>query len=115
MQLCCLKMKICDFPLEIIREFFNIFKPNYIEELEKNTNQVMYFLGFFGHFLGEMRNLLKFHLHQTHFNFSLMNTVKDVKMCAAQFFSQFSKLNHLQHLYVNGAHFSYDNMKELLR
>ncbi|XP_052031770.1 PRAME family member 8-like [Apodemus sylvaticus] len=115
LQLCCLKMKICDFPLEIIREVFNMFQPKYIEELEINTNQVMYFLSFFGHFLGEMRNLLKFHLHQTHFNFSLMNTVKDVKMCAAQFFSQFSKLNHLQHLYVNGAHFSYDNMKELFR
>ncbi|XP_052011958.1 PRAME family member 18-like [Apodemus sylvaticus] len=34
LRLCCLKMKICHFPVEIIREILNIFQPNYMEELE---------------------------------------------------------------------------------
>ncbi|XP_034358477.1 PRAME family member 12-like [Arvicanthis niloticus] len=115
LQLICLKMKICLFPLEIIEEVLNIFQPIYIEELEICTHEVLSFLSFFPHFLGEMRNIIKFKLHQIDFQHDVLDTVTDVKKCSAKFFSQFSKLNHLQSLYLNGAYFSYDNMKTLFR
>ncbi|XP_021056694.1 PRAME family member 12-like [Mus pahari] len=115
LQLCCLKMMIYDLPTEIINEVLNTFQPTYIVDLEIHTREVLSFLGFFTHFLGQMRNLVIFYLNQIHFYFSAVNTVTDGKMCAAKFFSQFSKLNHLQHVYVNGAYISYDNMKKLFR
>lgn len=115
LQLICLKMKICVFPMEIIKEVLNIFQPIYIEELEICTQDVLSFLRFFPHFLGQMRSIVKFHLNQIHFQYNVVDTVRDVKRSAAKFFSQFSKLNHLQSLYVTGTYFSYDNMKTLFR
>ncbi|EDL97848.1 similar to RIKEN cDNA 4732496O08 (predicted), partial [Rattus norvegicus] len=115
LQLCCLKMKICVFPLEIIKEILNIFQPNYFEELEICTPEVLSFLHFFAYFLGQMRNLLKFHLNQIHFKDNVVDTVTEIKKYAGKFFSQFSELSHLQHLYMNGAYFANDNMKELSR
>ncbi|XP_052019120.1 PRAME family member 8-like [Apodemus sylvaticus] len=80
LRLCCLKMKICHFLVEIIREILNIFQPNYIEEWEIYTKQVLSLLG-----------------------------------CFVPCFDQFSKLNYLQHLSMNGGYFSSDNMKQLFR
>ncbi|XP_028641697.1 PRAME family member 4-like [Grammomys surdaster] len=123
LQLVCLKMKIFCSPLEIIKEVLNIFQPIYIEELEIHIPEVLSFLGFFTHFLGQMRNITKFNLHQILFQYNnpldvyRENTkdMIDLKKCSAIFFSQFSKLKHLQSLYLNGAHVSYDNMKVLYR
>lgn len=115
LQLCCLKMSIFALPQEIIREVLNIVQPNYIEELEIHTQEVRSFLDFFAHFLGQMRNLLKFDLNQIDLNQNVVDTMTDVKKCAAKFFSQFSQLRHLQHLYMNGAHFAKDNIKEFFR
>lgn len=115
LQLICPKMKIFDLPPDIIIEVLNVFQPNYIEELKIHTKQVLSFLDFFAPFLGQMTHLLKFNLNQIHFECSVLDPMTDVKKCAAKFLSQFSKLNQLQHLHMNGAYFSYDNMKELFR
>jgi len=114
LQLCCVKMSIVALPQEIIKEVLNIVQQNYIEELEIYTQEVWSFLDFFAHFLGQMRNLLKFDLNQIDFKHNVVDTVTDVKKYADKFFSQFSQLRHLQHLFMNGAHFANDNMKELL-
>ncbi|XP_028615886.1 PRAME family member 12-like [Grammomys surdaster] len=114
LQLVCLKMKIFCLPLEIVKEVLNVFQPIYIEELEIYTPEVLSFIGFFSPSLGQMRNIIKFNLHQIHFQYNTLEyRVTNVKKCSAKFFSQFSKLKHLQSLYLNGAHFSYDNMKIL--
>ncbi|XP_076419726.1 PRAME family member 5-like [Peromyscus maniculatus bairdii] len=63
-RLCCLRMTICDLPVEIIKKVLDIFHPYYIEELELSTNQVLPFLGHFASCLGRMRNLHKFCLTQ---------------------------------------------------
>ncbi|XP_060221229.1 PRAME family member 12-like [Meriones unguiculatus] len=110
-QLCCVKIEISDFPVETIREVLDIFRPHYIEELELFTRKVLSFLGHFAPFLGQMRNLRKFHL-------SLNDLVMDreaLDKCLYKFLTQFSKLNCLQHLYLNGVYFSSDNMKQLCR
>ena len=117
LRLCCLKMKICHFPVEIIREILNIFQPNYIEELEIYTKQDLSFLGCFAPCFGLMRNLRKFHLREIRLRISVSGVLHfaDVKDCAAKLLSQFSKLNYLQHLSTNGGYFSSDNMKLLFR
>ncbi|XP_040597001.1 PRAME family member 6-like [Mesocricetus auratus] len=53
-QLCCVKMKICDSPIEIIKEVLDIFPPENIEELELYTNQVQPFLGRIAPHLGSL-------------------------------------------------------------
>ena len=45
----------------------------------------------------------------------ISDTLADKGKCRAKFLSQFSKLNHLQHLYMNDVYFSNDNMKEFFR
>ncbi|XP_052031544.1 PRAME family member 8-like [Apodemus sylvaticus] len=117
LRLCCLKMDICHFPVEIIREILNIFQPNYIEELKINTEQVLSFLGCFAPCFGQMRNLRKFLLREIRWITSVRGVLPfaDVKNCAAKFLSQFSKLNYLQYLSMYGDYFSSDNMKQLFR
>ncbi|XP_055461464.1 PRAME family member 20-like [Psammomys obesus] len=108
---CCVKMEISDFPVETIREVLDIFRPHYIEELEVFTRKVLSFLGHFAPFLSQMRNLRKFRL-------SLNDLVMDreaLDKCLYKFLTQFSKLNCLQHLSLNGVYFSTDNMKQLCR
>ncbi|XP_034357619.1 PRAME family member 12-like [Arvicanthis niloticus] len=115
LQLICLKMKICVSPLEITKEVLDVFQPTYIEELEICSHEVLSNLRLFPHYLDPIRNIIRSNLNQIHFQCNDANTVTDVKRYAAKFFSQFSKLNHLQSLYLNGSHISYDNMKILFR
>ncbi|XP_034357617.1 oogenesin-3-like [Arvicanthis niloticus] len=115
LQLICPKIKICVFPLEITKEVFNIFQPIYIEELEICSHEVVTNLRFFPHYLDPISNITRSNLNQIHFQGNDVNTVTDVRRCAAKFFSQFSKLNHLQSLSLNGNHISYNNMKILFR
>ncbi|OBS70219.1 hypothetical protein A6R68_01240, partial [Neotoma lepida] len=116
-RLCCLKMNICAFPVETVKEVLDIFPPDYIEELELFTNQALSFLGHFAPCLGRMRNLRKFHL--THI---YLNTHRDVstltdteEKCVTKFLSHFSKLNCLQSLSLDGVYFSSHHMKQLFR
>ncbi|XP_036034469.1 PRAME family member 12-like [Onychomys torridus] len=116
-RLCCLKMTICAFPVEIIKEVLDIFQPHYIEELALFTNQVLPFLGHLGSCLGRMRNLHKFHLTHIYLNTDrVVNTLKDTEeKCTIRFLSQFSKLKCLQHFSMNGVYISSDHMKQLFR
>lgn len=54
LRLCCQKKKVCDFPVWIVREFLEVFKPCYINELELCTNQVMSFLDCFAPYFAKM-------------------------------------------------------------
>ncbi|XP_050998767.1 preferentially expressed antigen in melanoma-like protein 7 [Acomys russatus] len=110
-------MKICAFPVEIIRDVLDIFKPHYIEELELFTNQVLSFLRHFAPCLGHMRNLPKFHLHHIYLNSDrVVNTLADrEKNSASKFLAQFSKLNCLQHLSMNWIYLSTDHVKQFCR
>uniref|UniRef100_A0A8C8T7Z3 PRAME family member 12-like n=1 Tax=Peromyscus maniculatus bairdii TaxID=230844 RepID=A0A8C8T7Z3_PERMB len=104
-RLCCLRMTICDLPVEIIKKVLDIFHPYYIEESELFTNQLLPFLGNFASCLGHMRNLRKFRLTRIYLG----------EKCAIKFLSQFSKFNCLQHFSMNGVYFSSDHMKPLFR
>ncbi|XP_040613359.1 PRAME family member 6-like [Mesocricetus auratus] len=115
-RLCCVKMTICDFPGEIVKEVLDIFPPDNIEELEIYTNQVLPFLGHIALQLGHMTRLRKCRLTHIFLNSNtVVNNLADTEMCAAQFLSQFCKLNSLKHLSMDGISFSSDNMKLLFR
>ncbi|KAL1786713.1 PRAME family member 8-like [Sigmodon hispidus] len=117
MCLCCLKMNICLFPVDIVKEVLNIFQPDCFEELELSTNQVLFFLDHFAPCLGRMRNLRKFCL--THIYFTTDNVVNPLadmeKKWAVKFLSHFSKLNCLQHLCIDGVNFPSKHMKQVFR
>ncbi|XP_050998850.1 PRAME family member 12-like [Acomys russatus] len=110
-QMCCLKMQICDSPAEMVREVLDIFKPHYIEELELLIYHVLPFLGGFAPYLGLMRNLRTLHLSLAYVNTDRV----PIEKCLNKFLTQFSKLNCLQHLYMNGINLFTDHMKQLCR
>ncbi|KAL6071742.1 hypothetical protein STEG23_009078, partial [Scotinomys teguina] len=116
-RLCCVKMTVCAFPVKIIKEVLDTFQPDYIEELELFTSQVLPFLGAFASCLGRMRNLRKFCLTRIYLNIDrLVNPLTDTEeKCAVKFLSQFSKLNRLQHLCLDRVYFSSDHLKQLFR
>ncbi|XP_040613358.1 PRAME family member 6-like [Mesocricetus auratus] len=106
-QLCCVKMTICDFPGEILKEVLDIFPPDNIQELELSTNQVLPFLGHIAPHLGLMTGLRKCRLTHIFLNSNtVVNSLAETEeMCAAQFLSQFCKLNSLKHLFLDGIYF----------
>ncbi|XP_040596784.1 PRAME family member 6-like [Mesocricetus auratus] len=114
-QLCCVKMKICDFPGETLKEVLDIFLPENIEELELSTNQVMSFLGHIAPHLGRMTRLRKCRLTHIFVNRNtVVNTLADPEeMCAVQFLSQICKLNSLKHLTMDVVSLSPDHTQLL--
>ncbi|XP_051043933.1 PRAME family member 12-like [Phodopus roborovskii] len=114
-QLCCMKMKICAFPVEIIKEILEIFPPEDIEELELFTNHILTFLAHIAPSLGYMTKLCKFRLTHIFLNTDrVLNMLADTEeTCTLQVFSQFSKLNSLEHFSMHGIHLSPDHMQQL--
>ncbi|XP_035309723.1 melanoma antigen preferentially expressed in tumors-like [Cricetulus griseus] len=115
-QLCCVKMIIFAFPVEIINEVLDIFLPDDIEELELFTSQVLIFLGHIAPHFGHMTKLRKFCLTHTFLQTDMVvNTLADIEeMCALQFLSEFSKHNSLNHLSMEGIYFSHLPLQQLL-
>ncbi|XP_040613362.1 PRAME family member 12-like [Mesocricetus auratus] len=114
-QLYCIKMKICDSTMEIIKQFLDNFPPDNIEELEIYTNQILPLMDYFTPHFGRMTRLRKCRLTHIVFNRNTdVNTLADPKeMCAVQFLSQFCKFNYLKHLSIDGVRFSPHHMQLL--
>ncbi|XP_052616426.1 PRAME family member 12-like [Peromyscus californicus insignis] len=115
-HLCCMKMTICATPVHIIKMVLDTFQPYCIEELELSTVWTPVALSRFACCFGQMRNLHKLHLSCIYIDTKDVNTSEDKeKKYSARFISQISKLNYLQHLYINGFYFSSEHMKQLFR
>lgn len=116
-QLCCMKMKICESPLELIMTVLKTYHPSSIKELELSTNWNLVTLSHFAPCFGHVRNLIELHplWIYLHTNKS-ENTLGDIeKTFVTKLISQISKLNCLQHLSLNGIYFSRDSMEQLFR
>ncbi|KAL1776283.1 PRAME family member 8-like, partial [Sigmodon hispidus] len=111
-RLCCLKMNICLFPVDIIKEVLDIFQPDCVEELEVSTNQVLHFLGHFAPCFDRMRNLRKFRLTHIYLtkDKAVHHSAHMKEKWAVEFLSHFSKLNCLQHLCLDGVNFTCKHM-----
>ncbi|XP_052573738.1 PRAME family member 8-like [Peromyscus californicus insignis] len=115
-RLCCVKMRIWALPVYTVRKVLMVFQPDSIQELELNTGWSLSTLVHFVSYLDQMRNLQKLLLTRIHKNtFKVLNTPTDIQKCITKFVSQFSKLNCLQHLSMNGVYFSSEHMKQLFR
>ncbi|XP_051027955.1 PRAME family member 8-like [Acomys russatus] len=115
-RLCCVKMQIWALPVYTIKKVLMVFQPNSIQELELNTGWSLSTLVHFASYLDQMRNLQKLLLTRIHKNtFKVLNTSLDIQKCITKFVSQFSKLNSLQCLSMNGVYFSSEHMKQLFR
>lgn len=115
-RLCCVKMQIWALPVYTVRKVLMVFQPDSIQELELNTGWSLSTLVHFASYLDQMRNLQKLLLTRIHKNtFKVLNTSSDIQKCITKFVSQFSKLNSLQHLSMNGIYFSSEHMKQLFR
>ncbi|XP_055463993.1 PRAME family member 5-like, partial [Psammomys obesus] len=116
-QFCCMEMKIWALPLHVTRGVFNVFHPEHIEDLELimiswdvlNLSQL-------APCLGQMRNLYKLILAAIIKNaFMIGKRARDrEEKCVRKFISQFSKLNCLQHLSMNGIYFLRDHLDQVL-
>lgn len=115
-RLCCVKMQIWALPAYTVRKVLMVFQPDSIQELELNTGWSLSTLVHFASYLDQMRNLQKLLITRIHKNtFKVLNTSSDIQKCITKFVSQFSKLNSLQHLSMNGIYFSSEHMKQLFR
>ncbi|KAL6030992.1 hypothetical protein STEG23_007060 [Scotinomys teguina] len=115
-RLCCVKMRIWALPVYTVRKVLMVFRPDSIQELELNTGWSLSTLVHFGSYLDQMRNLQTLLLTRIHKNtFKILNSPSDIQKCITKFVSQFSKLNCLQHLSMNGVYFSSEHMKQLFR
>uniref|UniRef100_A0A8C8W897 PRAME family member 12-like n=1 Tax=Peromyscus maniculatus bairdii TaxID=230844 RepID=A0A8C8W897_PERMB len=114
-HLCCMKMSIFATSMHIFIMVLDTFQPYYIEELELSTVWTPVALSRFARCFGQMRNLRKLHLSCVYIDTNKdVNTPEDKeKKYSARFISQISKLNYLQHLYINGVYFSSEHMKQL--
>ncbi|XP_035293755.1 PRAME family member 5 [Cricetulus griseus] len=111
-QLSCVKMEICDFPAEIIKEFLDIFPP---EELHLTTNSVLPLLHHIASHLGHMTKLRKCHLSHIfvhgYCDVNAWSVTEDV--CAIQFLSQLFKLTSVEHFSMDTFYFFSDVMQLL--
>ncbi|XP_055467403.1 PRAME family member 8-like [Psammomys obesus] len=114
--LCCVKLQIWALPVYTVRKVLTVFQPDSVQELELNTGWSLSTLVNFASYLDRMRNLQKLLLTRIHKNtFRVLNTSLDIRKCITKFVSQFSKLNSLQYLSMNGIYFSSEHMKQLFR
>ncbi|XP_060234826.1 PRAME family member 12-like [Meriones unguiculatus] len=116
-QFCCVEMKIWALPVYVIREVLNVFHPEYIEELELNMlSWDLLKLLQLTPYLGQMRNLCKLLLASIFkilFLIGNRTTYREEK-CVRNIISQFSQLNCLQYLSMNGMYFLRDHLKQVL-
>ncbi|KAL6038931.1 hypothetical protein STEG23_010020 [Scotinomys teguina] len=117
LQLCCTKMEIWGVSVYTIKKILYVFQPEHIEELEWNTGWDVSTLAHFAPCLGQMRSLLKLFLASMYENTIQIGnrTAGREEKCISKIIAQFSKLNCLQHLSMNGLYFLKDQMNEVLR
>ncbi|KAL6030989.1 hypothetical protein STEG23_007057 [Scotinomys teguina] len=114
LQLCCRKLQVWELPVYTIIEILKVFEPHCVEELELNSRWQLGALAWFAPYLGQMRNLRKFLIAGVYENTNNVDRAIPEMKYVNKFISQFSKLNCLQHLYMNRVYFLTGQMKHLV-
>ncbi|XP_029413522.1 PRAME family member 12-like [Nannospalax galili] len=106
LQLCCIKMQIQSLPIYTIRNVFKVFQLESTEELELSADWNLSTLAQFAVNLGQLRNLHKLSLALIYKSTPKgENTYTVMEKRVTKFIYHFSKLVHLQHLYMNEVYF----------
>ncbi|ERE83469.1 PRAME family member 12-like protein [Cricetulus griseus] len=114
LQFCCPKLQMKVLPVCTIIEILKVFEPDTIQELELNSRWRLEALAHFAPYLGQMRNLQKFLMAGVYVDHCLRKTFTEMEY-VHKFLSQFSKLNCLQHLYMNQVYSFSGHMDHLVR
>nr|XP_048308218.1 PRAME family member 12-like [Myodes glareolus] len=116
-KLYCMKMTICETPVELIMAILKVFPPESVEELELSRNWSLATLSSFAPPLDQMRNLHKLHLKRIFMYVDIgTNPLSDrEEKCESRFLSKIFKLSCLKHLSMNDVFFSGELLKHLCR
>ncbi|KAK7809245.1 hypothetical protein U0070_025654, partial [Myodes glareolus] len=116
-KLYCMKMTICETPVELIMAILKVFPPESVEELELSRNWSLATLSSFAPPLDQMRNLHKLHLKRIFMYIDIgTNPLSDrEEKCESRFLSKIFKLSCLKHLSMNDVFFSGELLKHLCR
>ncbi|XP_028640089.1 PRAME family member 12-like [Grammomys surdaster] len=113
-QVICQKLEFGAFPAYYPLDVLEVFDTGSIQELEINTCWDIHTLALLAPGLGQMKNLQKLIFKEIYVPVHLPRDQEMEACCFTEIFSQFSKLNKLQHLYLNDVYFLNGRLDQVL-
>ncbi|XP_028640017.1 PRAME family member 12-like [Grammomys surdaster] len=113
-QVICQKLEFGAFPAYYPMDVLEVFDTASIQELEINTCWDIHTLALLAPGLGQMKNLQKLIFKEIYVPVHLPRNQEMEACCFTVIFSQFSKLNKLQHLYLNDVYFLNGRLDQVL-
>ncbi|XP_028645038.1 PRAME family member 12-like [Grammomys surdaster] len=114
-QVICQKLEFGEFPAYDPLDILEVFDTGSIQELEINTGCDIRTLALLAPVLGQMKNLQTLIFNEIDVPVNLPQDQEREACCFTEIFSQFSKLNKLQHLYLNEVFFLNGHLDQVLR
>ena len=115
MQLFCEKLEFGALPVYNPLELLEVFEPSCIQELEVNAPWDLRTIAKFAPALGQMTNLQILCLKEIFMPLHCFWNREMKEKCFQQIIFQFTKLNKLQHLYLNRVFFLNARLDQVLR
>ncbi|XP_040596868.1 PRAME family member 12-like [Mesocricetus auratus] len=115
LQVICEKLEFGALPVYKPLKLLEVFEPSSIQELELNAHWDLRTLAMFAPGLGQMRNLQKLFVNKIFTPLDWFRKQEMKEWSFREIISQFSQLNKLQHLYLNGVFFLNDRLDQVLR
>nr|XP_034357874.1 PRAME family member 12-like [Arvicanthis niloticus] len=113
-QVICQKLEFRDFPAYDPLDVLEVFDTGSIQKLEINTCWDIHTLALLAPGLGLMKNLQKLTFKEIYVPVHLPQDQEMEACCFTEIFSQFSKLNKLQHLYLIDVYFLNGRLDQVL-
>ncbi|XP_031196872.1 PRAME family member 12-like [Mastomys coucha] len=114
-QVICQKLEFRAIPAYDPLVVLKVFDPGSIQELEITTYWDIYTLALLAPGLGQMKNLQKLLFMEINIPLDRPRDREKEASCFREIFRQFSKLQKLQHLYLNNVYYLYEHLDQALR
>lgn len=114
-QVICQKLEFGECPAYDPLEVLEVLDAGSIQQLEINTCCDLHTLALLAPGLGQMQNLQRLIFKEIYVPVHLPRDQEMEARCFTEIFSQFSKLNKLQHLYLNDVYFVSGRLDQVLR
>ncbi|XP_040596947.1 PRAME family member 9/15-like, partial [Mesocricetus auratus] len=114
LQVICEKLEFGALPVYKPLMLLEVFEPRSIQELELNACWDLRTFATFAPGLGKMRNLQKLLVNNISIPSEWFSNIELKEWCFTEIISQFSQLNKLQQLYLNGVFFLNERLDQVL-
>ncbi|XP_040590841.1 PRAME family member 12-like [Mesocricetus auratus] len=114
-QVICEKVEFGALPAYKPLKLLEVFEQSSIQELEVNARWDLRTLAMFAAGLGQMRNLQKLLINEIFTPLEWFRDQERKEWCFTEIISQFSQLNKLKNLYLNGVFFLHGRLDRVLR